>query len=105
MENTEKARPLLNCLGLVVKRHFCSLSTGEDDVHSPTLMQGAGKCNLTVCPGKGHFGEHLARFFHRRKGDAGVKIWKMKMNSPGKSILRRWSGKCNDPEVETAWNT
>lgn len=38
------------------------------------------------CPGKGHSGEQLASFFHIRKGDVGVKIWKMKMNSSGRAL-------------------
>lgn len=29
----------------------------KDYAHSLTLRQGAGKCNLTMCPGKGHSGE------------------------------------------------
>lgn len=42
--------------------------------------------------------------FFYRKHDASVKIWKMKMNSPGKSALGRRSGNYKEPEVEMAWN-
>lgn len=40
------------------------------------------------CPGKGHSGGQLASFFHIRKGDVGVKIWKMNMSSPGRALQK-----------------
>lgn len=38
------------------------------------------------CPEKGDSAGQLASFFHIRKGDVGVKIWKMKMSSPGRAL-------------------
>ena len=55
------------------------------------------------CPGKGHFGEHLASFFHR-KGDVGVKTQKMNMRSSGKKYSRKMEQHVENPEAEMAQN-
>lgn len=70
-ENMETAQPPFNCLGLVLKHHFHSFSTGENYSHIPRCMELGNAVYL--CPQRGHFGEHLASFFHRSKGNSGMK--------------------------------